>query len=243
MQLHSTERPFTILMFTTLSLCPLSTHALDAHSLLQQCIPDTASPSHQSKVEVHITHKNAPEEVHHFGRLEDERRLFLRPQDNGGMGFLVERQNQQQWLYDAERRSLLPLSAEQKYPEWLLSESLLDVKALATFALTISSQSTMGGQSYYTVTATAGGHDPFPKRTLSFKIDSDQTCDLIRAAYFDADQKLRKKIYVQWQPLADTKMLKALHIEDVQSLEAVRYHIDEVQVVDGFNAGEFPAMP
>jgi len=243
MQLHTIKHPFTLLLSTTLSLYSLPTHATDAQSLLQQCIPATTPVNHQSKVEVYVNHKNAPEEVHHLTRLEDGQRLFLRPQDHGGIGLLVERQNQQRWLYDAERKSLLPLSAEQKYPEWLLSESLLDAKVLATFALTISSQSSMGGQSYYTATAITDGNDPFPKRTLSFKIDGNQKCDLIRAAYFDASQKLRKKIYVQWQPLGDTKMLKALHIEDVQSLEAVRYHIEDVQAVEGFGAGEFPVMP
>ena len=114
MQLYRNISPFTLLLLTTLTFTPLATHAMDAQSLLHECIPDAAPVSYQSKIEVHVTHKNAPEGVHHFVRLED----------GSGMGLLFERQGQQ-WLYDAKQRSLSPLSVEQKYPEWMLSESLL----------------------------------------------------------------------------------------------------------------------
>ena len=39
------------------------------------------------------------------------------------------------------------------------------------------------------------------------------------------------------------KLPKALHVEDIASLEAVRYHIKDVQLMEGVDGSELPVMP
>lgn len=223
-------------------LAPPPSHAVDAAELLQQCLSAPHSLSHRSRIEVEITHKSAPAESHRLIRLESPDYLFVAPESGVGFGFLEQKLSGRRWIYDAERRHLQPLAGGGA-PAWLFSEFLIDVRVLRTFALTIANQNSMGGQRYYTLAAATDADDAFPKRSFSFKVDGEGRCDLIRAAYFGADQKLRKKIFVQWRTVAGTKLLKALHVEDVQSLEAARYRIEDVSIVDALDPREFPAPP
>lgn len=216
--------------------------AMDAAELLQQCLHGADVPANRSRVEVEVTHKSTPAESFHLVRRESPQLLFVAEDGASGQALLQRKHPSHYWFYDRAQQRFSAALPENG-PAWLLSETLLDRDTLASFTLAVTSQSSMGGQSYYTITATTTADDPFPKRSLSLKMYGNQQCDLIRAAYFGPDHKLRKKIYVQWQPLADGKMLKALHIEDVQSLEAIRYHIEEPQVVEQFDAADLPSPP
>lgn len=231
------------LLLVTLVPAARAVPAGDAAALLRLCLPAAGAVSQRSRVEVEVTRKDAKPQTHRFTRLETADHLFITPADGGAYGLLQRRRPPQLWFYDAAQRRLEPITANVEAPAWLLSETLLDAEALAGYALAVGSESSMAGQRHFTITATTTAADPLPRRSLSFKIDGGGRCDLLRAAYFDADRRLRKKIFVQWQTVAGTKLPKALHIEDITSLEAVRYHVEDVQPVEDIGDDELPVMP
>ncbi len=231
--------PATILL--CLTFLPQARADEAARALLQQCLPAPAQTSQQARVEIEVTHKHKPAESYHYLRLESPAWIFITPDNRQGPALLLDKQRQRAWHYGTETAQF-SAATETNTPLWLLSETLLQARQLAGFDLSLSSHNSFGGLDYYTVKASRA-EERYAKRSLSFKRSATGECSLIRAAYFVDGDKLSKKLFFQWRMVDNTKMLKALHVEDVKTLEAVRYHIEAVEVVDHIDAQRFPAPP
>ncbi|ALP51819.1 hypothetical protein Tel_00955 [Candidatus Tenderia electrophaga] len=212
-----------------------------ARELLQHCLPAPVAISLQAGIDVEVTYKNKAPEAYHYLRLEDPQRIYIDPDGGQGPALLLDKPNAQAWRY-ATDTGRFSAAGESNTPLWLLSETFMQPRRLDAFEVAISSHNSFGGMDYYTLNATRADA-PYPKRSLSFKRAADGRCHLMRAAYFNNDNKLDKKLFFQWRVIEGHTLLKALHLEDVSTLTAVRYHIDAVDVVDAIAPGRFPTPP
>jgi hypothetical protein len=231
------------LIALTFGLCLTQSARADetAHDLLQQCLPPPVDASIQARVEIEVTHKNRPAESFHYLRLESPQQLLITPDGTQGKALLLDKRHQQTWRYDTETKKL-SVATEANTPLWLLSETLLQSQQLINANLTHDSHNSFAGMDYYSISARIMG-DHYARRTLSFKRMVNGTCNLTRAAYFVDGKRPAKKLFFQWQTVGGVKIPKALHIEDVKTLEAVRYHIEAAEVVYHIEASRFPSPP
>lgn len=235
------HKAIPVIILLCLALPPQARADQAARVLLQQCLPAPAQTSQQARIEIEVTHKHKSAESYHYLRLESPAWLFITPDNRWGPALLLDKQHQRAWHYDTETAQF-SAATEANTPLWLLSETLLPARQLAGFDLSLHSHDSFGGVDYYTVKASRA-EERYAKRSLSFKRSADGECSLIRAAYFVAGDTLSKKLFFQWRTVNNTKMLKTLHVEDVKTLEAVRYHIETVAVVDHIDAQRFPTPP
>mgnify|MGYP007077385906 CR=1 FL=1 len=212
-----------------------------AGELLRQCLPEAPRINSEAEVHIEVSYKDRAPESYHYLRLEGPQHLFITPGNKGGPALLLDKPRDRVWHYDTETQQFSPAGPDIT-PLWLLSETLLQAHRLDTFALSISAHNSFGGMEYYTLEARLAGN-PFPRRSLAFKRSAEGQCTLIRAAYFAPPDKLNKKLFFQWQTVGEATLPKALHIEDVATLTAIRYHVEAPTPVEQIDPGRIPTPP
>ena len=201
---------------------------LNPQQLVEECITPTPTVQQQSNVTIDVTSRQHPPRNFRYHRVKTPQRLALTPIVPGDPAY--ERVSGTSRLVDNEQHQ--PATAAQRSRwHWLFSEELIEFGEISDYQLTLDSHYTMGKVDYYNITAVA--KDPaatYRKRSLSLKRSALESCRLIRAAYYDREDNLRKKLFLQWQNVNGIRVLKTAHIEDVHTLDSVKYTVENVRL-------------
>ena len=218
----------SLIILISATVARAETSTLSPEQLFQECITPTPAMQQRANVTIDVTSKRNPPQNFRYRRVKTPERLELTPIVPGNPSY--ERVSGTSRVIENEQHQ--PATDEQRRRwHWLFSEDLIDLGDLSSYELTLDSHYTMGNADFYNITAIA--KDPtavYNKRSLSLKQSALESCRLIRAAYYDQEDKLRKKLFLQWQNVNGIRVLKTAHIEDVNTLDSVKYKVENVQL-------------